>query len=142
MLSAITASCLTLSLMADIEAGVAGNRIERDPHAWLTKHPTITRLLKLQNEERQRYGLAPLKLNVKMCLAAQKHATWMSETGYYMHSNLPWPEMIHSGPLTPDGAVSGWIYSPAHHSIMLSGTQAGFGYAKRNGATYWVTVIQ
>lgn len=112
------------------------------PHDWLVKHPTILKLLELQNVERQRNGLSPLKLSAEMCLAAQQHAVWMARTGYYMHSNLPWPEIIFSGPRSPEAAVTGWIYSPAHHSIMLSGSEVGFGYMKLNGQTYWVGVFR
>ena len=109
---------------------------------WLVKHPVIQRLLKFHNEERVRNGLPTLTLNTEMCLEAQKHAVWMAETGYYQHSNLPWPEIIFSGPLSARAAVDGWIYSPAHHSIMLGGTEAGFGYMVLNGRTYWVGVFR
>lgn len=111
-------------------------------HDWLLKHPTILKLLKLQNEERARNGLPPLRLNAEMCLAAQQHAVWMAKTGYYMHSSLPWAEIIFNGPLTPEAAVNGWIWSPAHHSIMLSGSEAGFGYMVIDGRTYWVGVFR
>ncbi len=107
-------------------------------YAWLVQHPVIQRLQQLINDERARWGLPPVQLDPDLCLAAQEHADWMGDTGYYMHSNLPWAEIIYMGPLTPEDAVNGWIASPPHHRIMLSGTQAGFGYAVRNGVTYWV----
>lgn len=109
---------------------------------WLTGHPTIQKLLKYHNEERARYGLPALKLNSRMCLSAQEHANWMAETGYYQHSSLPWPEIIFYGPRSARGAVEGWIGSPAHHSIMLTGSEAGFGYMKLNGQCYWVGVFR
>ena len=112
---------------------------ERD---WLIEHPTIQELFYLHNAERARYGLSELTLNAKMCLAAQEHAVWMAETGYYQHSNLPWREIIYYGPLTPHEAVAGWIASPAHHGNMLSGTGAGFGYMFKEGRTYWVGVFR
>jgi uncharacterized protein YkwD len=111
-------------------------------HDWLIKHPTIVKLLKLHNEERARNGLPSLTLNTRMCLKAQEHATWMAETGYYQHSSLPWPEIIFQGPTSAVAAVNGWIASPAHHSIMLTGSQAGFGYMVLNGQYYWVGVFQ
>ncbi len=111
-------------------------------YAWLVEHPVIQKLLKLHNEERARWGIEPLRLNPEMCLAAQQHAEWMAQTGYYQHSNLPWAEIIFMGPLTPEDAVSGWIASPPHYSVMLSGTEAGFGYAVRDGVTYWVGVFR
>lgn len=140
MLEGIAAACLVVSVSLSPDAEIVSKN--SDPNAWLTKHPTILKMMELQNHERARYGLGPLRMNTQMCLAAQKHAQWMARTGYYVHSGLPWPEIIHHGPKTPQGAVTGWIYSPAHHGIMLSGSEAGFGYAVRNGYTYWVTVIQ
>ena len=140
MLGGMAAACLVVSAAVIPDAEVVSDAA--NPHARLTKHPTIVRMMELENKERARYGLPPLRMNTEMCVAAQRHATWMSQTGYYMHSGLPWPEIIHHGPKTPEGAVNGWIYSPSHHGIMLSGSQAGFGYAVRNGFTYWVTVIQ
>ncbi|HID24645.1 MAG TPA: CAP domain-containing protein [Planctomycetaceae bacterium] len=136
---------LTMSITGLGSAGLAGSKEERpdpDRYGWLVRHPVIQRLLKFHNEERARYGLPPLQLAPEMCLAAQEHATWMAETGYYMHSNLPWAEIIFAGPLSAREAVDGWIASPAHHSIMLSGTEAGFGYMVRDGQTYWVGVFR
>lgn len=111
-------------------------------HDWLIKHETIQELVRLTNEERKRNGLSPVTLNTKMCLAAQEHAEWMADTGWYQHSRLPYMEIIFRGPRSAESAVNGWIYSPAHHGIMLSGSQCGFGYMKRNGATYWVGVFR
>ena len=111
-------------------------------HDWLIKHDTIQELVRLTNEERRRSGRAPVTLNTEMCLAAQQHAQWMAKTGWYQHSRLPYMEIIFRGPRSAKAAVNGWIYSPAHHGIMLSGSQVGFGYMKRNGATYWVGVFR
>jgi hypothetical protein len=148
MLHGVAAACFVVALSARPEMPLhdavvtASVEKEMDPNAWLTKHPVILKMMELENQERARYGLPPLRLNPQMCLAAQQHARWMAETGYYTHSNLGWPEIIHAGPRTPEDAVNGWIYSPAHHGIMLSGSEAGFGYAVNGGVGYWVTVIQ
>jgi len=139
MLNAITATVLTVSMGLSPDAGLTNGKASRN--GWLTQHPTIVRMLELQNHERARYGLSPLQMNEKLCLAAQQHAEWMADTGYYVHSNLPWPEIIHAGPSTPDHAVNDWIWSPSHHSVMLTGQIAGCGFAMRNGVGYWVTVI-
>ena len=143
MLGGVVATCVALSVALEPDAALQWNSDPQAAQEWLTQHPTLLRMMELQNQERARYGLPPLKINAEMCMAAQRHAHWMASTGYYVHSNLPWPEIIHAGPVTPEGAVTGWIYSPSHHSVMLSGgTQAGFGYSIRNGTPYWVTVIQ
>ena len=104
--------------------------------------PTITKLLKLHNAERARQGYKPLKLDRKMCIDAKRHAEWMADTGWYQHSELPYNEIIHSGPTTAEEAVEGWIYSPSHHWLMLSGTRAGFGYVLDKRGAYWVGVFR
>lgn len=140
MLNAFTATVLTVSMALAPETSLDAGKLSANKK--LTQHPTIRRMMELQNQERARYSLAPLKMDRKLCIAAQKHAEWMAETGYYMHSNLPWPEIIDAGPTTPEGAVNDWIWSQSHHGVMLSGNIAGFGFAKAsNGTGYWVTVI-
>ena len=109
---------------------------------WLVKHPTILKLLELHNQERLRNGLSLSKLNPEMCLAAQRHAVWMAETGTLNHSGLPYRENIFWGVRTPEEAISGWILSPGHHANMLSGAEVGFGYMIRGGRPYWCSVIQ
>jgi uncharacterized protein YkwD len=112
-------------------------------HDWLVKHPTIVRLVTLTNQHRAQYGLAPLKVNAEMCLAAQRHANWMCDAQSLTHSGLPYQEIIFLGPRQPEDAVNGWIYSPAHHGIMLSGSsEVGFGYMVRNGQPAWVGVFR
>ena len=142
----LTMMTVLIAMAIAIPAHVATAKPEKSEsgkHDWLIKHPTIQKLLTYQNKERARYGMPPLKLDAKMCLAAQKHAVWMADTGYYTHSNLPWPEIIHHGPTTARGAVDGWIWSPAHYGIMLSSsTKVGLGYMVRGGRTYWVGVFE
>ncbi|MDX1969067.1 MAG: CAP domain-containing protein [Planctomycetaceae bacterium] len=111
-------------------------------HDWLVKHPTIVKLVELTNQHRARMGRPPVRINADMCLAAQRHATNMADTGWYRHSGLPWPEIIYAGPRSESDAVNGWINSPAHHGIMLSGTEVGFGYMVRNGQPYWVGLFR
>lgn len=118
---------------------------DEDPaseHDWLVKHPTIVDLVKLTNEHRAQMGRGPVTINAEMCLAAQRHANWMASYGAFQHSGLPYMEIIYAGPRAPRDAINGWINSPAHHGIMLSGSQVGFGYMVRNGQPYWVGVFR
>ncbi len=132
MLGSVAATVFALSIALEPDAALQMEADKQAAQEWLIQHPTLQRIMELQNQERARYGLHPLTIN-----------PMMASTGWYQHSNLGWPEIIHSGPYSPEGAVTGWIYSPAHHSIMLSGgTQAGFGYSVKNGTPFWVTVIQ
>lgn len=111
-------------------------------HDWLVKHPTIQQLVALTNAHRAKSGLAPLRINPRMCLDAQRHANYMADYGAFTHSGLPYRENIYMGPRTPQDAVNGWIYSPAHHANMLSGTECGFGHQVRNGQSSWVAVFR
>lgn len=111
-------------------------------HDWLIKNPTIQGLLIRTNAHRAAMGYGPVRLNVEMSLAAQRHANWMADTGYYQHSGLPYMEIIFTGPTSVEAAIQGWIASPAHHGILLSGSEAGFGYMVRNGRPYWVGVFR
>ena len=112
------------------------------PHDWLVKHETILKLVELTNQHRGRMGLGPVVLDTQMCLDAQRHATWMSNFGGFQHSGLPYMEIIYQAVGTPEHAIQGWVASPAHHGIMLSGTRVGFGYMNRNGYPYWVGVFR
>ncbi len=134
----------TLAVVPSTRSAEMLNRVERHSEKldWLVSHPTIQRLLELHNVERVRNGLAPFKLNAKMCLDAQKHAVWMAETGWFQHSGLPYRENIYWGVATPEDATQGWIWSPAHHVNILSGTEVGFGYMILNGRPYWCAVMQ
>lgn len=113
-----------------------------DKTDWLTKHPTIQKLVELTNQHRAQSGLGPVKVNGDMCLAAHRHAEWMASYGALQHSGLPYRENIFLGPASPDAAMQGWIYSPAHRANLLSGTEVGFGYVNRNGQLAWVAVFR
>jgi len=116
-----------------------GEEIPATEHAWLTQHNVIQKLVDLTNKERARYKLPPVEIDPYLCLQAQQHAEWMAKTGMYRHSGKPWPEIIYQGPGTAENAIRGWIYSPAHHGIMLKrGKYVGFGYMVINGRDYWV----
>jgi uncharacterized protein YkwD len=112
------------------------------PHDWLIKHETILKLVELTNQHRAQMGIGPVVLDTQMCLDAQRHAKWMSDFGSFQHSGLPYMEIIYQSVATPDTAIQGWIASPPHHGIMLSGTRVGFGYMTRNGYPYWVGVFR
>ena len=115
---------------------------EPGPNDWLIKNESILKLVALTNQHRAQMGLAPVVLDTAMCLDAQRHASWMASTGAFQHSSLPYLEIIFHGVATPEAAIQGWIASPAHHGIMLSGTRVGFGYQVRGGYPYWVGVFR
>ena len=144
MFEAVTATILTLAIAVSPSDGIEKLLKPRPltPVEKLLANPTILQIHQFENQERARYQLPPFRIDGEMCLKAQRHAEWMASTGNYVHSGMGYPEIIHAGPLTARDAVTGWIYSPAHHAIMLSGSTAGHGFATRNGYTYWVTIVR
>lgn len=129
-------------LLAGSELSIGVAAPEANQHDWLLQHETIQALHRFANQERIRVGRKPAELDPKLCLAAQKHANWMARTGVYRHSGMPYREIIFAGPTTAQAAIRGWIYSPAHYRILLSGRKCGFGYMKQRGRTYWVGLYQ
>ncbi|MEO1997797.1 MAG: CAP domain-containing protein [Planctomycetaceae bacterium] len=107
---------------------------------WLTDHAVIQRMLIATNRQRTRNALPHLRIDLKLSLAAQKHAVWMSRWGF-QHSSYTWDECIHSGPTNPEACVRGWMWSPPHRSILMSGQRVGFGYWLERGQTYWVALV-
>ena len=125
-----------------VRAGKVATADVEGPHDWLIKHETIVKLVDLTNQHRARMGVGPVVLDTQMCLDAQRHAKWMSDFGGFQHSGLPYMEIIYQSVTTPETAIQGWIASPPHHGIMLSGTRVGYGYMIRNGYPYWVGVFR
>lgn len=109
---------------------------------WITKHPVILEVHERHNAARAAAGLQKLQLDPEMCLVAQRHATWMSETGWLAHSGHPYRENIFMGVFSAKDAVNGWIWSQPHYGNMLSGTKAGYGYQYINGRASWVGLFQ
>ena len=144
MFEGLAVSCLTLAIAISSDADMEKLAKPRPLTAAekLMADPTIVEMQKFENQERARYGLRPFHMDGQMCVLAQRHAEWMASTGNYVHSNLGYSEIIHSGPQSARDAVTGWIYSPPHHGIMLSGGTAGHGVARRNGYAYWVTIVR
>jgi uncharacterized protein YkwD len=130
------------NVSVEVQAKKVATEVVEGPHDWLIKHQTIVKLVELTNQHRARMGVGPVVLDTQMCLDAQRHAKWMAEFGGFQHSGLPYMEIIYQSVTTPEHAIQGWVASPPHHGIMLSGTRVGFGYMVRNGYPYWVGVFR
>lgn len=91
---------------------------------------------------RGQYGLFGQHLDGECCRLAQQHAEWMAATGRYDHG--PFDQVIHRGPTSARGAVSGWIRSGPHAAWLLGGNRrAGWGHAVGfEGVHYWVGVFR
>jgi len=122
-----------------------------------------TQLLRLTNLERQKQGLAPLKLSAQLSRAAQLHGTDMATNNYFSHTGRNGSslgdrvkaigykysrvgENIAAGRSTPEGTMKQWMNSAGHRANILNPrfTEIGFGYANTSNSRYqhyWVQVF-
>ncbi len=120
-------------------------------------------LLKLTNIERQKVGLAPLRLSSRLTRSAQSHASDMAKNNYFSHTGRNGStisnratatgynfsflgENIAAGRATPEGTIRQWMNSPGHRANILKRefTEIGFGYANSPSSryqNYWVQVF-
>jgi len=129
---------------------------EEEKEVALHEHPTILRMLALNNQIRARRGLAPHSLSIELTNAAQDHAVYMASRHNFDHYSNGGPsgrarrwgystsvrENIARGQGNVDHAFNTWVGSGAHYASIVSGTsEAGFGMAiAANGTPYYVGV--
>lgn len=118
--------------------------------------PTVAKLLALHNAERAKAGAKPLRLNAKLCAAAQKFADYMTRTGKFSHTadgrrpsqriaaegyrfKAAGENIGYSSHGTAESVTQGWMNSPPHRGNILDRgyTEVGFGVSHPN----WVTVF-
>lgn len=117
-------------------------------------------VLSLVNQQRQRYGRRPLRLDARLTRAAQSHSndmaryrrishvgsddssvgTRVNRTGY-RHRGVA--ENIARGQDTPREVVIAWLRSTGHRRNMLSSnyTEIGIGVAHGPKGPYWTQVF-
>ncbi|MEE3716355.1 CAP domain-containing protein [Tumidithrix elongata RA019] len=120
-------------------------------------------LLRLTNLERQKVGLAPLKLSSQLRKAAQNHAIDMAKNNYFSHTGRNGSSMtsrikatgytysfigenIAAGGQNPTDTLQQWMNSAGHRANILNPrfTEIGFGYASAPDSRYryyWVQVF-
>ncbi len=140
----------------EVETKKAG--AEKPADDFLHKHPTLVRMWRHSNEVRARYQLPAQRISPELTKAAQDHAWYMARTGQFSHSvnggfvsrarrhhypGSPYGEIILYGSTSIPDCFNGWLNSPGHRAILLSGArEVGYGYAiSRNGTAYWVGVF-
>jgi uncharacterized protein YkwD len=123
----------------------------------------INDLLALTNSERQRQGLAPLRLSTSLNQAAQRHAEDLGRNRIFSHTGSDGSQMIDraraagylysflgeniaAGNATPALTIQQWMNSPGHRSNILKGefSEVGFGYVSDPSSPYryyWVQVF-
>jgi uncharacterized protein YkwD len=125
-------------------AQLSGSEVSLPQKRALHEHPTLVRLVELNNQMRAQYGLAPQRVSPELTLLAQRHAEWMASTGSFVHNySHGYPEIIYTGAPSVESAINGWMNSGPHRGIMLSGnTAVGYGYyISPGGQTYWCGVF-
>ncbi|UUO09099.1 CAP domain-containing protein [Blastopirellula sp. J2-11] len=125
---------------------------------FLHNHPSLVKMWKHSNAVRGQYNLPAQRMNPELTKAAQDHAWYMAKTGQFSHhvnggfvararrhnfQGSPSGEIILWNAKSIEATFQGWLNSPGHRAILLSGArQVGYGYAvARDGSTYWVGVF-
>ncbi|MFG6120447.1 CAP domain-containing protein [Thalassobacillus sp. B23F22_16] len=112
----------------------------------------------LTNQEREKNGLKPLKVDTEVMEVAQEKSEDMAENDYFSHNSPTYgspfdmmkdfgvdyqraAENIAAGQQTPESVVEGWMNSPGHRKNILNGqlTHIGVGY-DANG-DYWTQMF-
>jgi uncharacterized protein YkwD len=126
---------------------VSGSRRSAPP----VRPDSTSALVDAMNRERAARGLAPLRLNRSLSLAAADRITDMFDQRYFAHvspdGKQPWVwlskhgyryrtvgENLAVGYSSADRVVSGWMNSPGHRANILKGSFDEIGIAVANGA--------
>lgn len=115
-------------------------------------------VINLTNQQRAKYGLAPLKISTSLSKMAGVKAADMRDNNYFSHTSptygspfnmmkefgIPFSyagENIAAGQPTPQSVVTAWMNSPGHRANILNShyTMIGVGYVKGGSyGSYWV----
>lgn len=120
-------------------------------------------IVRLINQERERHGLSPLRLEPRLSQAAQGHSDDMARRDFVSHTGSDgssyWQrvtrtgyapqlvgEVITAGQSVPSNAVDAWWISSSHKMILLTAeaVHIGVGHGARQGSRYghyWTVVI-
>lgn len=111
-----------------------------------TTPSVVSQVLQLINNERSRAGLQPLRLNVALTQAAQRHSTSMAYQDFFNHTGPDGDfvsrirdagyrfsaasENIAAGQSTAAAAVQNWMTSSGHRNNILNSkfVDTGIGY--------------
>ncbi len=123
-----------------------------------SEHAYADEVIKIVNQEREKAGAAPLRLNKALEAAANIRAkelpvrwghtrpngsscfTVIQEQGLvYMSAG----ENIAAGYSSPSKVMNGWMNSTGHRNNILNSrfTEIGVGYYQHNGYNYWVQLF-
>ncbi|MBN1591087.1 MAG: CAP domain-containing protein [Pirellulales bacterium] len=92
------------------------------------------------NEQRKRYGLAPLEIDQELVASARDHAIWMTRNRTLQHTRRPVAENIAMGYPSSQSVVRGWMNSSGHRANILNRGYRRIGvaaYRTASGTIYW-----
>jgi uncharacterized protein YkwD len=92
------------------------------------------------NVERQRYGLAPLEVDMNLMFSARRHATWMTLGRVLQHTFQPVAENIAMGQGSSREVVTDWMTSSGHRANILNPGHRRIGvgaFRTPEGTIYW-----
>lgn len=117
-------------------------------------------VVELVNNERAKYGLAPLAVDSSVSKVAQAKSEDMRDNNYFSHTSPTYGspfemlkafgvnyssagENIAKGQKTAQAVVEAWMNSEGHRENILNSnyTKIGVGYATGNGTTYWTQMF-
>ncbi|MFT4415839.1 CAP domain-containing protein [Fredinandcohnia humi] len=115
------------------------------------------RVVTLTNNERAKYGLAPLQVDEKLSEVARTKSADMKQNGYFSHTSPTYGspfnmmktfgiqyraagENIAKGQRSPEEVVNAWMNSEGHRKNILSSsfTHIGVGHVEGN---YWTQMF-
>ncbi|WP_420452133.1 CAP domain-containing protein [Ilumatobacter sp.] len=122
---------------------------------------TLAEVLALTNDHRRAHGLTPLRIDVSLAAAADRHSRDQAACERMSHTGSDgssagdriaragyrwrrWAENVAYGYRTPEAVVGGWMSSPGHRANILSRhtTEVGVGVAESaSGRAYWTQVF-
>ncbi len=97
-------------------------------------------IVEYTNRERQRRGMRPLKLDVKLIDSARDHAQWMASRRSLQHTKRPVGENIAMGQRSSKEAVNDWMNSKGHRANILNPSYTRIGaaaYKTKDGTIFW-----
>ncbi|MFH7241329.1 MAG: CAP domain-containing protein [Spirulina sp.] len=148
--------------LAGVSPATANTPMDNPPSPMLTQAEASIpdALLTLVNAERQRAGVAPLRLNDKLAAAAQRQADDMAANRNLSHqgsdgstmrtriddTGYGWTaigENVAMGQPNPEAVMRSWMNSAGHRRNILNPNfqELGVGYAEGGGRPYWVQVF-
>jgi uncharacterized protein YkwD len=108
--------------------------------ASTTLHPIEAKIIHRTNQERARYGRAPLALDLSLIKSARRHAIWMTRARTLRHTQAAVAETIATGQQSSAQVIRDWMNSPGHRANILNSSYTRIGvaaYRGSDGTTYW-----